>query len=65
MLNYYERAYKTIRDVLGGDVAVYVGDMFNPQSFNWFLARAEIQPAQSRGESVHWLIRGRDNSKAL
>jgi len=36
MLHYYEDAYAIIRDVLGKDVSVYVGDMFNPQSFNWF-----------------------------
>ena len=29
MLHYYEDAYATIRRVLGKDVAVYVGDMYN------------------------------------
>ena len=28
------QAYATIRRVLGKDVAVYVGDMFNPKNFN-------------------------------
>ena len=32
------QAYATIRRVLGKDVAVYVGDMFNPKNFNWPVA---------------------------
>ena len=31
----FTQAYATIRRVLGKDVAVYVGDMFNPKNFNW------------------------------
>ena len=41
MLNYYEDAYATIRRVLGKDVAVYVGDMFNPKNFNWSVPVSE------------------------
>ena len=36
MLGYYNDAYEVIRAELGDDVAVYIGDMFNPASFNWF-----------------------------
>ena len=43
MLNYYETAYATIRRVLGKDVAVYVGDMFNPKNFNWFWVSNSVE----------------------
>ncbi|KAJ1452410.1 glycoside hydrolase superfamily [Pelagophyceae sp. CCMP2097] len=36
MLEYYNEAYTRIRSTLGGNVAIYIGDMFNPQSFNWY-----------------------------
>lgn len=36
MLGYYNKAYAIIREVMGDSVSVYIGDMFNPQSFNWF-----------------------------
>lgn len=36
MLTYYTQAYTAIRAELGEGVAVYIGDMFSPQSFNWF-----------------------------
>ena len=47
MLHYYEDAYAIIRDVLGKDVSVYVGDMFNPQSFNWFWTGPEAPQGPS------------------
>mmetsp|Transcript_7556 Transcript_7556/g.22405 ORF Transcript_7556/g.22405 Transcript_7556/m.22405 type:complete len:548 (-) Transcript_7556:43-1686(-) len=51
MLKYYEVAYATIREILGKDVAVYVGDMFNPQSFNWFWVSAENAPQGPSNEA--------------
>ena len=36
MLSFYNHAYGVIRSILGDGVSVYIGDMFNPQSFNWY-----------------------------
>ncbi|KAJ8604325.1 hypothetical protein CTAYLR_002488 [Chrysophaeum taylorii] len=36
MLDFYNKAYDTIRTVLGDGISIYIGDMFSPQSFNWF-----------------------------
>mmetsp|Transcript_6158 Transcript_6158/g.7880 ORF Transcript_6158/g.7880 Transcript_6158/m.7880 type:complete len:462 (+) Transcript_6158:387-1772(+) len=36
MLSFYNHAYELIRKELYNGVSVYIGDMFNPQSFNWF-----------------------------
>jgi len=36
MLSFYNNAYEIIRTILGDGVSVYIGDMFNPQSFNWY-----------------------------
>jgi len=49
MLHYYEDAYASIRRVLGVEVAVYVGDMFNPKNFNW---SAMSQRSSTCGDGV-------------
>ena len=36
LIDYYTDAYAIVRSVLGDGVAVYIGDMFAPSSFNWF-----------------------------
>ena len=55
MLHYYEDAYASIRRVLGVEVAVYVGDMFNPKNFNWFWVSKDNAPqgASNEAENVY------------
>lgn len=36
LLSFYNDAYAIIRRALGDRVSIYIGDMFNPKSFNWF-----------------------------
>jgi glucan 1,3-beta-glucosidase len=55
MLHYYNDAYAAIRSILGEDVAVYIGDMFNPQSFNWFWPSSDdpsLAPPNREAENV-------------
>ena len=55
MLHYYNDAYAAIRSILGKDVAVYIGDMFNPQSFNWFWPSSDdpsLAPPNREAENV-------------
>merc|ERR1719181_1595230 len=57
LLSFYDRAYAVVRAHLP-DCAVYVGDNFQPEAFNWFWSGAAVSALEARSAHVGAVLPG-------